>query len=135
MPTKRGIKTMYIQSEHVDARRWIAPSDPDDLDRLMMTNKAKGGGCYWEFTIRLERLSGKASMKIEAWNDAWIAFKEAPEVFEILAKYQREGREDDAPLWPKLIEDLKKAGWKHEKPEPVESRIKHKCPACGKAKE
>jgi hypothetical protein len=132
---KRGTKTLLIQSEHVQAGRWIPPSDPKDLDRIMLTNKAKGGGCYWEFSILLEQLSGKATMCVKMWNDSWIAFKEAPEVFEILEKYHREDHVDDSASWPKLIEDLKKAGWKHEKPEPVESRIKHKCPACGKAKE
>jgi hypothetical protein len=132
---KRGTKTLLIQSEHVQAGRWIPPSDPKDLDRIMLTNSAEGGGCYWEFSILLEQLGGKATMCVKLWNDSWTAFKEAPEVFKILEKYHRESGHDDSQLWPKLIEDLKKAGWKHEKPEPIETRIKHKCPACGKAKE
>lgn len=135
MPTKRGTKTIYIQSEQVEAGRWMPPSDPHDLDRIMLTNKAEGGGCHWEFELRLEKLSGKATMRIQMWNDSWIAFKEAPEVFQVLEKYHRAGHVDDSDAWPKVIEDLKKAGWQHEKPEPIPSKIKHKCPACGKAKE
>lgn len=132
---RRGTKTLSIQSEHVAAGRWMAPSDPHDLDRIMLTNEAKGGGCYWEFSILLEQLGGKATMCVKMWNDSWIAFKEAPEVFKLLKKYHQPSGVDDSASWPKLIKDLEKAGWKHEKPEPIEKLVKHKCHACGRARE
>lgn len=133
---KRGIKKMYVHSEMIAARQWVRPNDPDELDEITLSLGAKEGGCYWEFSINLERLSGRPTMNLKMWDDSWEAFREAPEVFEILRKYKDEStHRDDSTVWLKMIEDLEKAGWKHIKPEPRKvTKEELACPTCGHVK-
>lgn len=131
---KRGIKKLYVHSEMVASGEWANIKKPDELDELTLSLQAKGGGCHWEFSIKLEMLQKRPAMCVKMWNDSWEAFAEAPEVFEILRKYKDETTyRDDSTVWSNLIEDLENAGWKRVKPKKLKKqRAPELCDKCGR---
>lgn len=127
-------KRLIVYSEMIKAGRYPPRgSDSDNwLDELNMAKASPGGGCLWEFNIRLIELAGKGALQLQMFADSWEAFEEAPEVFEVLRMYAKEHGSDDRAVWPDLIADLEKVGWKREHAEPREGR---KCRECGKSRD
>ena len=127
------VKRMFIFSEMVEAGVWAYVNKPDILDEILLSLGRKEGGCVWEFGIELRLLQGNhAAMVTRAFSDSWQAFKDAPEIFEVLTKFAQPSSNDDREAWPKLIEALDKAGWKKEKPEPRELPKPLVCEKCGR---
>lgn len=126
-------KKMFVTSEMIEGREWPPMIKmKDEIDSILLTLKAPEGGCAWEFRIVLEDLTKKATPKVVAWNDSWKAFKDAPEIFEVLGRFQEEGHRDFSDRWPKLIAALEAAGWERVKPVPVTDKWPEPCRTCGK---
>lgn len=74
------MKTFVITQE-----AWYAKMDHTrDLYKdpeIMITERAKGGGCHFEFKIRWVNLGDRRSPRIEMFNDSWMAFGRYPELF------------------------------------------------------
>jgi hypothetical protein len=90
MPANRGELTYTVTSEawYANAVRSAGSTDSE----IMVTLRAEGGGCYWEFAIRQVR---DVAVRVEVFSDAWEAFSERPDVFAALAELGEGSTLDD----------------------------------------
>jgi len=114
-------KYFFVRSEMEAAKKWMGGNDADALDEInLVFGDQVRGGCKWEFSVELRRLSdeGNTAMELKVFDDAFVVFREAPEVFATLEKFHCQGsKKDRREDWPRLVEALEKAGWIHRRPE------------------
>jgi len=131
---RKLVKKLFLHSEFVAARNWVASNDPDDLDEIWLSYSYEEGGCDWECGIELINLQGKAAARLKVFDDAWKMFEDAPEIGRVLRSFHKTSGEDSRGSWGSLIEALIKEGWKRQIPDPKEIYESPRCHACGKAK-
>ncbi len=123
------VKKFIVYSEMVAAGKYVRHPNPKVIDEISLVYEHRDGGCKWAFSIRLERLA-KPSMQLRMWADSWEAFDDAQEIPGILAKFRSVSNDDDSRMWPLLLPELRKWGWKHVKAKGV-----LQCRECGKPRE
>lgn len=74
----------------VSGEAWYARDNADLVDELRVgrdsyTADGHDDGCCWEFTIRLHHLGTSTALRVEMFNDSWIAYTEVPALFAALA--------------------------------------------------
>ena len=60
-------------------------------------------GHEWGFSIVWRSLGGQSVPRLEIFDDAWIAFAEIPELFELFRDYDTSKRDEKTPLTPKRL--------------------------------
>ena len=94
------------------------PSRDGDVDEInLVVSDVRGAeGCLYEFGIVLHQFrEGRFALQARVFSDAWEAFRDCPEVFQILSehdtRYPRRATED---LFDEIVNRLVKAGWKND---------------------
>ncbi len=87
-------------------------------EEINITKAHIDGGCDWEFNIVWRPLGGQSVPRLEIFDDAWIAFAEIPELFELFRNYDTSKQGEKTPLTPKqLCEELLEMGFVDATPE------------------
>ena len=127
-------KRMFVASEMIAAGEWSKDTlKTDVIDEILLSLGSDGDGSGWEFGIELVRLTNtRAAMKAKIFSDAWKAFDEAPEIFEVLREFKSD--DNDEPRWTQFLLALEAVGWKRVKPELKLAKDQEPkvCTACGK---
>jgi hypothetical protein len=126
----KQIMRLFVASEMEAAAVWGNIRRPEALDELLLS--VKGG---WEFGIELVKLmDNKAHLRLKMYSDSWKALTDAPEIFQVLARFDRqhERDRDEREVWLELIAALEEVGLKRQKPEPREMPKPVVCQSCGR---
>ncbi len=85
-------RAYYRDSIHRDAK-----------DEISITEAHIDGGCEWEFSVKWHELGGASVPRIEIYEDAWIAFAQIPELFDLFREYDTSKPDEKVSLTPKRL--------------------------------